>query len=152
MKKAKIIGSFLIFLSIHAFAQDISHDNLAVPAGKENDTTNQQSIIVEKKPEYPGGMSEFYKFISKKMKRPKSVKKDGLSGKVYVMFVVNSDGSIDDESVRVLSSTEMKSDILLDKDCELEAIRLMRLCPNWHPAQQKGIPVKVEMVVAIPFK
>lgn len=43
------------------------------------------------KPDFPGGIGEFFKFIAKNYRTP-DVKK--FNGKVYVTFVIEKDGSL----------------------------------------------------------
>ena len=115
-------------------------------------------IIVEKQPEYPGGIVKFYKYINKNLKYPKTAKRNGISGKIYVEFAINSNGTIDDKSVRSLSKEELstlgrtRNEIIVDKDFKFEAVRPIRNCPDWKPAMQKGKPVKIKMIVPIIFK
>ena len=47
---------------------------------------------IELSPEYSGGVTEFYEFIIENFKTP-SVK--GLTGEIYLSFVINRDGTID---------------------------------------------------------
>lgn len=85
---------------------------------------------VEKKPDFPGGLKEFYKYIGQNFKTP-DVK--GLAGKVFVTFVVEKDGSITD--VKVLRD--------IGYGTGEEAVRVLKNSPNWIPAEQDGKKVRV---------
>lgn len=95
------------------------------------DTTNDSNDIVyntagiEVKPEFPGGYEEFYRFIGKNYKTPNV---GGLKGKIYVTFIVEKDGSIDE--IKILRD--------IGYGTGKEAIRVLKLCPNWIPGEQDG--------------
>jgi periplasmic protein TonB len=78
---------------------------------------------IESKPEFPGGIIEFYKFISKQYRTPK-VK--GLVGKVYMSFIIEKDGSINE--IKVLRD--------IGYGTGEEAIRVLKLSPTWKPGEQ----------------
>ena len=128
------------------------------PLGKQLSEKERGHIIVEKKPEYPGGFGAFYKYINKNLKYPKAAKKSKVSGKVFVEFAVTSDGSIDDDSIRTLEIDELNEkgwsteDFLDNIECEFEAMRLLKECADWNPALQKGKAVSVIMTLPITFE
>jgi protein TonB len=90
------------------------------------------------------------------LRYPESAKRNGVEGKVYVMFVIDQDGSIDDKTVRALTPEEIgnfavKTNVNLDAGCQEEAVRILRECPDWKPASIKKQPVRQRMVIPIPF-
>ena len=85
---------------------------------------------IEKKPDFPGGAKEFYKYISQNFRTP-DVK--GLSGKVFVSFVIEKDGSITD--IKVLRD--------IGYGTKEETIRVLKNSPNWIPGEQDGKKVRV---------
>jgi beta-lactamase regulating signal transducer with metallopeptidase domain len=85
---------------------------------------------VEKKPQYPGGMGAFYEFVGKNFRMP-DVK--DLKGRIFIQFIIEKDGSL----------TEIKSIRDLGNGTGEEAIRVLKLSPNWIPGQQDGKPVRV---------
>ena len=50
--------------------------------------------VVEKMPEYPGGIEAFMKFLSENVRYPEAASKAGIQGRVLVNFIVEKDGSI----------------------------------------------------------
>lgn len=50
--------------------------------------------IVDHMPEYPGGMEAMMKFISENVKYPDEAKKQGISGRAIIEFIVEKDGAI----------------------------------------------------------
>ncbi len=98
-------------------------------------------MIVEEMPEFPGGAGELHKFIAQNIQYPPAARENGIQGKVYVRFVVTSDGSIDQISI------VRKVDDLL----EAEAIRVIKAMPKWKPGKQRGQPVNVWYTAPIIF-
>jgi TonB family protein len=97
--------------------------------------------IVEKMPEYPGGQGEFIKYIGNSVKFPEIAKEHGIQGKVYVQFVINQNGQIED--VKVIRG--------VDPALDAEAVRVIKNMPTWIPGENKGEKVKVQFVVPINF-
>lgn len=145
--------SFYLLLSlfIAAFAQT------ELPS-TPTQSSDSLFVVVEKQAEYPGGLRGLIEFIDKNRIIPKDARREGVDGKVFVEFVINRDGSIDDESVKVFERTgndgskAMIPESLKNAACRAEAIRLIRLCPDWIPASQRGKPVKSKFVMPIRFK
>jgi periplasmic protein TonB len=125
---------FLVTVIITQFASSqISSDSLY---SKKNDGALYSLKGIEVKPEYPGGIEQFYEFISKNYKAPKV---EGLRGKVYVSFVIEKDGSLTD--IKLLKDVGFGSGE--------EAIRVLKKCKNWIPGEQNGKKVRVQFVVPI---
>ena len=98
--------------------------------------------VVEKMPEYPGGMEKLFEYLSQNICYPKEAMEKDIQGRVIVTFVVKKDGSISDACV-------VKSvDPLLDE----EGLRVINAMPNWTPGMQKGEPVNVKYTVPISFR
>ena len=99
-------------------------------------------LVVEEMPEFPGGDLEMRKFIAMNVQYPEEAKEEKISGKVFVQFVVNEEGNV--ENVGMAKSV----DPLLDK-AAMDAVKSM---PQWKPGKQKGQNVKVGFVVPINFQ
>ncbi|MCF8253982.1 MAG: energy transducer TonB [Bacteroidia bacterium] len=97
--------------------------------------------FADKMPEFPGGRIAMETFIRKNLQYPTEAKENIIQGKVFVKFIVNSDGSISD----ILSLRRMGYGL------DEEAIRLVRSMPNWIPGKQNGIAVNVYMTIPIKF-
>ncbi len=96
---------------------------------------------IETPPEFPGGVNEFYNFLSNNIIYPAEAKKNNIVGRIIIRFVVEKDGSLRD--LKVIRGVNK----LLDD----EALRVMELSPKWHPGIQKGKAVRCEFVVPISF-
>ena len=98
-------------------------------------------IIVEDMPEFPGGEIALRKYIAENVRYPEMAKENDIQGTVYVRFVVDTDGSVN--NVEILRGV----DPLLDK----EARRVVETLPKWKPGRQRGKAVKVSHSVPIKF-
>ncbi len=158
-KASIIVRNGWVLLLLSSLSVSAQHNNdLPDSIKKGLEEGKYQWQVIDQSAQFPGGIPAFYQFVSKEMKFPKSAAKKGLKGRVYVQFVVNKDGTIDDASVRVMPREEiaqvgsMPMDILSDSDCEAEAMRVLRESPKWEPAKYKGQPVIQQMAVPILFK
>jgi hypothetical protein len=97
---------------------------------------------VEKLPEFPGGLTKFYKFIGENFKMSAEANKIKIKGKAYMQFIIEKDGSL--------------SDIKTIKDPGYglgdEAIRVLKLSPKWTAATQEGKAVRVMYSLPITFQ
>lgn len=98
-----------------------------VPIGKEADMEI---------PTFPGGISEFYKFVAQNFKMPKNF---NSNEKMIVSFIVEKDGS--------LSTFEVKKD--LGSGTKEEAIRVLKSSPKWIPAKVNNETVRYQYVLPI---
>jgi len=97
--------------------------------------------VVSNSPTFPGGEEALYKFLADNLKYPAIAREAGTQGKVYVQFVVWTDGSIRD--VQVLRG--------IGSGCDEEAIRVVKMMPNWQPGEQMGKKVPVRYRLPIKF-
>ncbi|MFZ6666337.1 energy transducer TonB [Peijinzhouia sedimentorum] len=100
------------------------------------------SFALEVQPEPEGGLSAFYDYVSKNMKYPASARRMGIEGKVFLVFIIDTDGSI--SNVEVLKG--------ISADCDAEAVRVVSGAPKWKPGKQRGRAVKVRMRLPITFQ
>ncbi|HEY1025299.1 MAG TPA: TonB family protein [Sphingobacteriaceae bacterium] len=97
---------------------------------------------LEKLPEFKGGADAFNRFLSQTIRYPPEARSNGITGRVFLQFVIAADGSVQD--VEVVGAVHP----LLDR----EAASVMKRSPRWIPATQKGIPVKVMYRMPINFQ
>ena len=101
-----------------------------------------QFRIVEQYPEFPGGMTEYMKWLTRNLRYPDIARSLKIQGKVVVQFIVNQDGSIADAKV-------VKS---VNPHLDREAMRVIRMMPSWKPGIQDNKPCKTMVAVPIVFK
>ncbi len=97
--------------------------------------------VVEQQPEFPGGLEALYKYMGKHMEYPASAKRNNISGRVFVQFVVSSNGKI--KNVQILKG--------VDTSLDQEAVRMISNMPDWIPGRQNGKPVSVLFVLPVTF-
>lgn len=97
---------------------------------------------LEVMPEFPGGNEAMVKFIQENVVYPEKAKEKGISGKTFVSFTIEKDGSISD--VKVLRGC--------DKECDAEAVRVVKSMPKWTPGKVKGQFVRVNFTMPFVFK
>ena len=114
----------------------------AQPVEVEVSEKDKEWLIVEQMPEYAGGLDALSKFLQKNLRYPNPASNAGVSGKVYVQFVVGQDGAIS------------KVDILkgLGFGCDEEAQRVIKLMPHWSAGKQSGRAVAVKFTLPINFQ
>lgn len=87
---------------------------------------------VEELPQFPGGESMLYKFIANNAKWPALANGETiLSSKIIIQFTVDKTGVI--KNPRILKG--------INTAIDNEALRVVKLMPNWKPAQNKGVAV-----------
>lgn len=88
------------------------------------------------------GFKHFYRYIAQHLHYPAKARKEGITGKVVLQFIVEKDGSL--TNIKVLSGIE--------GGCNEEAVRVLRNAPHWKPGKQRGRPIKVRRTLPIVFK
>ncbi len=121
--KNKSLPIFLFCFSI-LFGQQMDKDSIY--------------LNVEKMPIIKGGFAA----VGKKIKYPNIAKQMGMQGVVYIGFIVNSEGKV--ENPKILKSVAK----ILDE----EAIRVVEKEIEFEPGYQEGKAVPVRFVLPIKFK
>ena len=98
--------------------------------------------IVEELPEYPGGMVEFMKWLTKTLKYPDVALRQKQQGKVMISFIVEKDGTL--TGLKVIKSAGR----LFDE----EAMRVARMMPQWKPGKAEGKPCRTMVAIPIVFE
>lgn len=98
--------------------------------------------VVEQQPEFPGGISALYAYVTSSLKYPEAAKMAKVEGKVFVRFVVDKTGEIRDAEI-------IKG---LGFGMDEEAIRVVKAMPAWKPGRQSGRPVSVRFNLPVDFR
>jgi protein TonB len=98
--------------------------------------------VVEQLPEFPGGMVEFMKWLSRNLQYPAIAQRQGIEGKVVVTFIVNKDGTIANPKVDKSANTYLDN----------EALRVIRMMPKWKPGMIGKKPCRTMFAIPINFK
>ncbi len=123
--------------------QEIKEDTKVEVVQRQEEEVEEEQIftIVEEMPSFPGGEAELFKYLGKNIKYPEMANSAGISGVVYVTFVVDKDGKIKD--VKVLRG--------IGGGCDEEAVRVVKNMPAWKPGKQRGKSVTVQYNLPIRF-
>ncbi len=127
----------LLFILIYfmAFSNVKAQSEESIPT-VSGDTKLYNSAGIEVKPEFKGGLNKFYEYISKNYRTPEV---QGLKGKLLISFIVEKDGSIAD--IKVLKD--------IGYGTAEEAIRILKNCPKWTPAEQQGKKVRCAFMLPL---
>ena len=151
-KKSSKSAAFKVLLPIAVTAclavtfANCNNSMLATNDDKINEIslTNQDQpyVIVEEMPKFPGGEKALLMYIAENVKYPEEAKAKDIEGTVYLKFVVNKEGKVQDVSI-------LRG---VDPSIDQEAIKVIENLPEWKPGQQSGKPVDVCMQIPIMFK
>lgn len=103
-----------------------------------SNTANGFVLIAEQMPVF----DNFARYLQNTIRYPRQAVDVGAEGKVYVEFIVNTDGSISDAKV-------VRG---IGFGCDEEALGAIRNMPKWKPARQQGNPVRVKLTLPVEFK
>lgn len=116
----------------------------ATPAETGAQTLADTSVVfmvVEEMPEFPGGQEKMFEYLRQNINYPEAAKKNGVTGKVFVNFVVEKDGTI--STVQITRG--------IGGGCDEEAVRVIKSMPNWKPGKQRGEAMRVQFQMPINF-
>jgi protein TonB len=105
----------------------------------KEDVYNRATVEVE--PEPYGGAAAWAKFLQKNIHYPPQASENGVHGKVFLSFIVETDGH--------LSNIKVESGV--GSGLDEEALRVLRLAPAWKPGIQNGHKVRVMYNIPINF-
>lgn len=106
-------------------------------AKEKKEEEEEVFVVVENQPKLVGGLAS----LQKKINYPEMARKAGIEGRVYVQFVVNKKGRV--ENPRVMRG--------IGGGCDKEALRVIKQA-KFRPGMQRGRPVKVQMSLPIVFR
>src|SRR5919199_2103532 len=93
--------------------------------------------IVEKPPEFPGGIQALWTYLKENVQYPLAAIKAKVKGRVLVSFIVQKDGRL----------TDFQFVQILGYGCDEEAMRVVRAMPLWKPGSQSGKLLLVKYTV-----
>lgn len=106
---------------------------------EQGDETEHYPFLTQ--PSFPGGMEKLMEFLSSHLRYPARARSRGITGTVFVNFIVERDGSI--SGARVFSNTHR----LLNG----EALRVVESMPVWEPGFEDDFPIRVSFNLPLRF-
>ena len=98
--------------------------------------------VVERMPQFPGGSSAMFEFLSSNINYPEEAEKKGIQGRVIVTFIVECDGTVTNTKVAMSAGEHLDN----------EALRVIKSMPHWIPGTQDGHPVRVKYTAPVTFR
>lgn len=98
--------------------------------------------VVEKLPEFPGGIEGFMKWLTATLRYPPQAQKQRIQGTVLVSFIINADGSATDHKIVKPAHPEL----------DREAMRVIKMMPEWKPGEDHGKACRTYFRIPIVFK
>jgi len=141
------ISILLVFIFSMTITKNVVSQEVIKPASETSTDTKAQKAdpdiftVVEKMPEFPGGQKAMMNFLVENIKYPENARKEGISGTVFITYVVEKDGKV--SNVELLRG--------FHPDCDKEALRVISLMPDWKPGTEKEKPVRVQFNLPITF-
>jgi len=101
-------------------------------------------VVVQNMPEFQGGdLDKFREWVQEQATIPETIVSKGIEGKVYVMFVVDKDGSVSDASI-------MRG---LHPELDKIALDIVNSSPKWTTGHlNSDDPVKVRYSITVNFQ
>ncbi len=139
----KSIRTTLLFLAIILSGYSVSSQvayasRTLIKSSETPEVTNESETVY---PAYVGGHEALQKFLQDNLKYPEAGIRKGHEGTVIVEFFVNTDGTLEDITIR---SSVCKR---LDKT----AVELVQSMPPWNPAKFNGKIVRARYLLPITF-
>ena len=120
----------------------------------ESSDSTEVITIVERMPTYKGCEKEkteelrnqctykkIQEFLAKNINYPVNSRDMGITGTVYITFVIDPTGyTVEPKVIRGVN-----------EELDNEALRVISLMPQWNPGMQKGKYVKVQYTIPIKF-
>ena len=94
---------------------------------------------LDEKPDFKGGIMQFYQYVGKNFKVPEE---ESLNGKIILSFIIEKDGSI--TNIKVIQD--------LGFGTAEEGIRVLSTSPKWLPAKKDGVPVRTYFQLPIAIR
>ncbi|MBK7761794.1 MAG: TonB family protein [Bacteroidetes bacterium] len=135
-------------VSVNCNLGNVSSEDVNEPASIDTEPTTKVASgeeevydFVEQMAEFPGGENALMKFLSQNIKYPNAARENNIKGRVFVEFIVHTDGSI--YGIKVLRG--------IGFGCDEEVIRVVKSMPKWMPAKMNGKPVAMRYKLPVMF-
>lgn len=154
----RFIGNYnligILFFSIFTFSCANNTDSKASAKVEEKPDFSDTNVYeqeekgeevfqaVKDTPKFIGGKKKMYEFINSNIRHPREAAEKGVSGLVYVRFVVEKNGDITNPKL-------LKG---VGSGCDEEAIRVIAMMPKWQPGAHNGKVVRCYHTLPVAFQ
>ena len=147
----KFMLILFLFVSIISLAQEETkpysesdeNSGLSVPIKREK--SNNPSTSDYTKPVFPGGIDSLNAFIKNSIILPERTTDEEYCKIVIVTFDIDTLGRVRDVDV------PRRNRLVELSKYDIEAIRVVKMLPNWQPLLTDGKPLKCSTHVQVPF-
>ena len=112
------------------------------PPKKDTVHIDWDPLLVQQQAEFIGGLEGMMKFLGDHIKYPSMARSANIQGTVHVQFVIDETGKV--VNVKPLRGVE--------GGCTEEALRVVRLMPDWKPAEHFGTKVRMKFTLPVKFR
>jgi TonB family protein len=91
---------------------------------------------------FPSGDKALFTFLANNIQYPQECVEKHIEGRVIIEFIVTEDGEIICEKILRPLHPAMDE----------EALRVIKIMPDWQPASNNGIPLKMCYTLPVLFK
>ena len=138
MKKILLLLGLMFLSTTLVSAQVEAGGNVSAPENSDEQIYEKPDKIAQ----FPGGMDAYVTWMSANFHYPEKAIRNNVEGRVILSFVVNKQGRISD--IKVLKS--------LSRECDEEAIRMVKAMPRWFAAEHQGRKVNCRYTMPVVFK
>jgi protein TonB len=124
-------------VSAHSTGDDVP----AWPPADSEAVTFECFFPIETIPEFPGGQEKLASFLAATLRMPTEAKRKKVTGTVFVSFLITPAGAV--QEAQVLKG--------IGYGCDEEALRVVKMMPNWKPGEQSGTAVPIRYSLPIRF-
>jgi TonB family protein len=140
------IESSKVFQSGSLKIEDLVTPAVSKSALMQDDGEKEVFYKVEEMPAFDGeqggkGLEKFRDWVQLNVKYPDIAKENGISGTVYVNFIIDKEGRLTD--VGIVRG--------VDPSLDDEVERVLQSSPDWKPGKQRGKNVNVKMAIPVKF-
>jgi TonB family protein len=96
----------------------------------------------ERVPEFQGGYKALFIFLADNIQYPQECVEKRIEGRVIVQFIITEEGKM--ICIKIRRS--------LHPALDEEALRVVKLMPDWQPASNSGVPTKMCYILPVLFK
>ena len=137
------LAAFVTLMTSAAYVQAQQHSlTMFVRPGSMEHVMAYMAESTDVAPSFPGGENAMFRFINEVRHYPAAAYEAGVEGRVRCGFIVDVDGSIDNDPVQRGNNADLNH----------EAVRIIESMPRWEPAMIDGEPVPVFYLLTIPFR
>ncbi|KAA0990106.1 M56 family metallopeptidase [Dyadobacter aurulentus] len=141
INKNKLIYDIILEASTEPVQANVVRQDAPVGKPQDSGSKTEKMVVVEQKPQFPGGQQAMVDYFKNNTEYPESARKAKVSGIVTVRFTVTKEGSIG--NVAIVKGVGFGLDA--------ESVRLVKNMPKWQPAIQNGKPLSVTQDIEVKF-